>query len=256
MNKKKYKLSRQIYDIRDNNFHNEYTQLIDIKLPDKINLHDLIQLPILDQEDLGSCTANVSSNAILFYLKQHKKLEYQPSRLYIYYFSRLLENSINDDSGCNIRDVLKAISKYGACDELLYPYKIKKFKNKPPNECIIDAKNRIHSFQYLSVNQNLNSIKNCLYRGYPIILGIEIFDSFEDENTLNSGDVQMPNIQTEKNLGMHCILLTGYDDNNKIFIFQNSWGFKCGINGFFNIPYNYLLSNELATDFWIIDLIK
>ena len=256
MSNRKYKLSRQIYDIRDYNFHNQYIQLIDTKLPDKINLHDLIRLPILDQEDLGSCTANVSSNAILFYLKQHKKSEYQPSRLYIYYFSRLLENNINEDSGCNIRDVLKAISKYGACDELLYPYNTKKFKKEPPKNCIIDAKNKIQSIQYLSVNQNLNSIKNCLYRGYPIVLGVEMYDSFINKETIDSGDITMPDIETENNLGVHCILLTGYDDNNKIFIFQNSWGDNCGKNGFFNIPYDYILSNELATDFWIISFIK
>lgn len=47
---------------------------------------------------------------------------------YIYYFSILLEGSIDIDSGCNIRNALKSICKYGACDESSYPYKIKKFK--------------------------------------------------------------------------------------------------------------------------------
>lgn len=255
----KCKLKRQKNDIRDYKFHIEYEQIINVNLPDKINLYNLIQLPILDQDNLGSCTANVTSNAILFYLKQYKMKEYQPSRLYIYYFSRLLEGNIDEDSGCDIRSVLKAISKYGACDELIYPYNISKFKERPPNNCIIDAKLRIKKIRYLSIEQNLRVIKNCLYRGYPIILGVNMYESFEDKDTLNSGDIPIPDINIEKNLGFHCILLIGYNEynvNNKFFIFINSWGDNVGYNGIFNIPYEYILSYHLASDFWAIDYIK
>jgi C1A family cysteine protease len=255
----KCKLKKQKNDIRDYKFHIEYEQIISVNLPDKINLYNLIQLPILDQYNLGSCTANVTSNAILFYLKQYKMKEYQPSRLYIYYFSRLLEGNINEDSGCDIRSVLKAISKYGVCDELIYPYNTSKFKEKPPYYCIIDAKLRIKKIRYLSIEQNLRVIKNCLYRGYPIILGVNMYESFEDKDTLNSGDIPIPDINIEKNLGFHCILLIGYNEynnNNKFFIFINSWGDNVGYNGIFNIPYEYILSNNLASDFWAIDYIE
>ena len=216
-------------------------------------------MPILDQGDLGSCTANVTSSAILFYLKQYKLKEYQPSRLYIYYFSRLLEGTINEDSGCDIRNVLKAISKYGACDELLYPYDISKFTVKPPNYCIIDGKSRIKNIRYLSIEQNLRVIKNCLYRGYPIILGVNMYESFESKESLDSGNIQLPDINNEKNLGFHCILLIWYNESNKddkFFIFINSWGENVGFNGLFNIPYEYILTNDLASDFWAIDYIK
>lgn len=255
----KYKLKRQKNDIRDHKFHIEYTQIINVNLPDKINLYNLIELPILDQDDLGSCTANVTSNAILFYLKKYKMKEYQPSRLYIYYFSRLLEGNTNEDSGCDIRNVLKAISKYGACDELLYPYDISKFKDKPSSNCIIDAKLRIKKIRYLSIEQNLRVIKNCLYRGYPIILGVNMYESFESKDTLKSGNIPIPDINIEKNLGFHCILLIGYNEynkDNKFFIFINSWGENVGYKGLFNIPYEYILTNDLASDFWTIDYIE
>ena len=255
----KYKLKRQKSDIRDYKFHKEYTQIISINLPKKINLYDLIELPILDQGDLGSCTANATSSAILFYLKQYKMKEYQPSRLYIYYFSRLLEGTINEDSGCDIRNVLKAISKYGACDELMYPYDISKFNIVPPNYCIRDAKSRIKQITYLSVEQNLRVIKNCIYRGYPVILGVNMYESFESKDSLDSGNITMPDVDVEKNLGFHCILLIGYNEDNRdnrFFIFINSWGEKVGYNGLFNIPYEYILSNDLASDFWAIEYIK
>lgn len=255
----KYNLKKQKDDIRDYKFHREYKQIININLPKKINLYDLIELPILDQGNLGSCTANVTSSAILFYLKQYKMKEYQPSRLYIYYFSRLLEGTINEDSGCDIRNVLKAISKYGACDELLHPYDISKFTIKPSNNCIIDAKSRIKNIRYLSIEQNLRVIKNCIYRGYPIILGVNMYESFESKESLDSGNIQLPDINNEKNLGFHCILLIGYNESNKndkFFIFINSWGENVGFNGLFNIPYEYILSYHLASDFWAIDYIE
>lgn len=252
----KYKLKRQKNDIRDLKFHKEYKQIINLNLPDKINLYNLIPLPILNQENLGSCTANVISNYILYYFKQYKMKEYQPSRLYIYYFSRLLEGTINEDSGCDIRNVLKAVSKYGACNEKIYPYIIKNFKEIPPYYCFLDGKLRIKKIRYLSIEQNLNIIKNCLYRRYPIILGVNIYESFENQDTLKSGNILMPNINIEQNLGFHCILLIGYNDIENNFIFINSWGDGVGNNGLFNIPYEYILSNQLSNDLWIIDSIN
>lgn len=250
-----FKLKRQNYDVRDNKFNIKYKQIISANLPDKINLYNLIELPIFDQGDLGSCTANVISNVILFYLKNNKMKTYQPSRLYIYYFSRLLEGSTNIDSGCNIRNALKSICKYGACDESTYPYKIRKFKKKPPDYCIIEARQHIKQIKYLSISQNLRIIKNCLYRGSPIILGVEIYESFKNKNTLLSGNVSIPDTEQEESLGLHCILLLGYNENTRQFIIQNSWGNNVGINGLFNIPYEYILDDKLATDFWIVDKI-
>jgi C1A family cysteine protease len=251
-----YKLKRQRYDIRDLKYHLTYKMKISNNLPITISLNEIVKIPILNQKDLGACTANATSNAILFYLKKNQKKEYQPSRLYIYYFSRLLENTINEDSGCTIRNVLKAINLYGACDEFLYPYKIKKYKNKPPYECIKNAKQNIKHIEYISISQNLNIIKNCIYQQHLIIFGIEIYDSFKNDCTLQNGNVPMPNINLENYLGLHCILLIGYDDKQKIFICQNSWGSDVGRNGLFNIPYNYILSNRLAADFWIINIIN
>lgn len=42
-----FKLKRQNYDARDNKFNIKYKQIISANLPDKINLYNLIELPIL-----------------------------------------------------------------------------------------------------------------------------------------------------------------------------------------------------------------
>ena len=248
----KYKLKRQCLDVRDKKFHIIYKQILSDKLPNELNLRNIIKLPVLAQGKLGSCTANATSNAILFFLKRTKKKEFQPSRLYIYYFSRLIENNIEIDSGCDLRNVMKAVANYGACEENTLPYNIENFKQCPNEYCIKEGKLKIKNFKYLSIDQDLNIIKNCIFQGYPIILGIELYESSEYKENLISGNIPIPDTDNEEYLGGHCVLLIGYDDTRQIFCFLNSWGDDVGDNGYFYIAYDYLLDNKLATDFWTV----
>jgi len=56
----------------------------------------------------------------------------------------------------------------------------------------------------------------------------------------------------EKVLGGHAVALVGFDDKNKEFIVRNSWGSNWGDRGYFYMPYDYVLSQELSSDFWTI----
>ncbi|HWB63868.1 MAG TPA: hypothetical protein VG603_10185, partial [Chitinophagales bacterium] len=86
------------------------------KLPPKVDLTSKCP-PVYDQGDLGSCTANAISGAIEFELKKQKAPVFMPSRLFIYYNERAIENSINSDSGAQIRDGIKSVNKQGVCPE-------------------------------------------------------------------------------------------------------------------------------------------
>ena len=206
--------------------------------------------PVLDQGQLGSCTANASSNALRFLLKKEKLTEWQPSRLYIYWFSRFLEGTTSEDSGCYIRDVMKAIHTYGACDEKLLPYNINNYRTRPSNSCVRNATPHIKDFKYLSVNNNETSIKNCLTTGFPIVFGIEIYESFESDNVANTGIVPMPDASKEQMLGGHCVTIYGFDDNKKQYIVMNSWGPRWGDKGFFYLPYDYV--TRYGSDLWVL----
>ena len=65
------------------------------KLPAKVDLRPHCA-PVYDQGTLGSCTANAIGGAMQFERhKQKFKPDFIPSRLFIYYNERVMENSVN-----------------------------------------------------------------------------------------------------------------------------------------------------------------
>ena len=74
-------------------------------------------------------------------IKQDENNLFIPSRLFIYYNERNMEDTVNYDSGAQIRDGIKSVSKQGVCPETMWPYDIAKFTEKPDNECYEEAKN-------------------------------------------------------------------------------------------------------------------
>ena len=56
--------------------------------------------------------------------------------------------------------------------------------------------------------------------------------------------------------GGHAVLAVGYDDEQRRFIVRNSWGTGWGMQGYFTMPYVYLLDDNLADDFWTIRLVE
>ena len=257
MSKFIYNYKKDHVDNRDFKFHLNFNTINSNLLPNSVDLRRSNCVPpALDQFCLGSCVSNATSNALRYLLKLDHKKDFQPSRLFIYYFTRLLQDTVNEDSGCSIRECMKSLATYGCCSENLWPYKIKDFTKMPTEECKKAGLSHTKSFKYMSVNQNLISIKNALAQGFPIIFGISIYDSFENESVIKTGNVPIPNVSSENCLGGHAILLVAYNDISRTFTFLNSWGLgtidnPIGDKGFFTIPYDYVLNSDLASDFWI-----
>lgn len=201
-----------------------------------------------------NCTANAIAGAIEYERIRQKLTDFVPSRLFIYYNERLLEGSVASDSGAMLRDGIKVVNKYGACPETEWPYIESQFAVKPSVKCYADALKDL-VISYSSVPQNLTQMKSVLASNYPITVGITVYDSFESDAVAKTGMVPMPT-QTEECLGGHAVLIVGYDDTKQMFIIRNSWGPDWGLKGYFYIPYAYILSSQLACDFWTIKQIK
>lgn len=224
------------------------------KLPAKIDLKKVCP-PVYDQEDLGSCTANAIGAAFEFELrKQNLKNDFMPSRLFIYYNERVIENSVDTDNGAMIRDGIKSVNKLGVCPETMLSYDIAKFTKKPSTACYTNAKKHLVT-SYHRVTRLLNQMKGCLADGYPFVFGFTVYESFESNSVSKTGVVNMPK-KNELTIGGHAVMAVGYDDTAKRFIVRNSWGNSWGQKGYFTMPYDYLLNAGLSDDFWTIRLVK
>ena len=225
------------------------------RLPPSVDLRPLMP-PVLTQGDLGACASNAGSNALRFLLNKERQIVFQPSRLYLYYNTRVNveHGSPMIDSGVTIRDLCKAIQQYHACSETIWPYDISRFTIAPPLEAYKNAELH-HHVQYRSVPQNLTALKSVLAGGYPILFGVVVYDSFESDYSMETGTVRLLS-HTDKILGGHALLMCGYCDQTQCFLCQNSWGTDVGEKGFFTIPYTYITTPSLAFDFWTISLFE
>jgi C1A family cysteine protease len=221
-----------------------------IALPPKVDLRPQCP-PVLNQGQLGSCTANAIASAYEFdQMKQKVAAPYVPSRLFIYYNERVLESSVPQDSGATIRDSVKAVTKWGAPPETLWPYQITKFTVKPPAPVYKVGKAH-EAVQYQRVAQTLVAIKTALAGGFPVAYGFSVYESFESPQVAKTGIVPLP-AASEKLLGGHANMLAGYDDATSRFLSKNSWGSTWGMAGYFTIPYDYLTNPKLSQDFWVV----
>ena len=224
-----------------------------IALPTHIDLRPLCPA-VYDQGQLGSCTANAIAAAHEFdQMRQKFGNPFTPSRLFIYYNERVMENTVSSDSGAMIRDGIKSINTLGAGPESTWPYDIAKFSKKPSAKVYAQAK-AFESVTYQSITPTVENLKACLSGGIPFVFGFTVYESFESAQVAASGIVPMP-AKKEKTLGGHAVMAVGYDDTVQRFIVRNSWGASWGQEGYFEIPYAYL-TGPLASDFWCINLIK
>lgn len=221
-----------------------------IKPTKQPSIFTLVMPPVLDQGNLGSCVANAVCNALGYIdMKAGKSMKLK-SRLFNYYNTRVIENTVSQDSGCQIRDAIKSDNQNGDCFEISWPYNISRFIIKPTSSCYTEAsKNKLTVYQ--RVNQDRLSIKACLTLGYPIIIGFTCFNTIYNRSVEINGDIPMPT-RRDYVIGGHCVLIIGYNDTTQTYTIQNSWGTGWGRKGFGTLPYNYVENINYATDFWMV----
>lgn len=242
----KYGWKPDLHDSRDQTY--QVSPAISTKLPKSVDLRDHCP-PVYNQGSLGSCTAN-AVGAIFEYVqkKENPSDVFMPSRLFIYYNERVIEDTVNEDNGAQIRNGMKTIAKQGACPETDWPYVIKKFAVKPPEPCYKKAV-REKAIAYKRLNQDLVSMKTCLAEGYPFVFGFLVFSGFHASGVGKTGTASLP-VKGETLTGGHAVVCVGYDDDKGCFLIRNSWGQNWGLKGYFWMPYEYLTQRAWASDFW------
>jgi C1A family cysteine protease len=237
----------QLPDLRDAKLQIEPVT----SLPNSIDLSSTTNMPpIYDQGQLGSCTGNAIAGAVDFENHRQEGTFLTPSRLWIYYQERVIENTVSHDSGAQIRDGIKAVARLGVCPETDWPYDISTFASAPAKKDYADSlKDRAVTYQ--AVPHDLFALKSVLAKGTVIVFGFTVYETFESQQVASSGIVPMPS-PNENVVGGHAVVLAGYDDTVDRFRVRNSWGTSWGQGGYFEMPYLYVTSPSLASDFWVI----
>lgn len=216
--------------------------------------------PVVDQGNLGSCTANAIGAALEHdQITQGVQNHFMPSRLFIYYNERMIEGTVKIDNGACIRNGIKVVSHLGAPEEELWEYDTAKFTKCPPFAAYKEARNH-QAIEYYSVNwRNLEEVKVCLAGGHGIVFGFQVPEHFESQAVKHSGILHMP-ASDEVFVGGHAVYMLDYDDDAMFpawdkpggVLVQNSWGTDWGLKGRFWMPYEYVTSETLSDDYWTI----
>jgi C1A family cysteine protease len=210
-------------------------------VPQSVDLRAKFPAP-WDQGQLGSCTA-FGITGVIAYLHG-----FVGSQLWLYYQERKMEGDVAQDAGAEIRDGVKVVATLGLPPEAAWPYDIAKFKKAPPAAATKAAKQEL-----VTEYKRLTSVADyldCLASGFPFVVGITVYESFESDAVAATGKVPMP-AHGEENLGGHCIGVVGYDADGN-WICRNSWGTGWGQGGYFTLPHAYLASKALASDAWMV----
>jgi C1A family cysteine protease len=226
-----------------------------VALPAEVRLDETDAMPgVYNQGQLGSCTANGSGAAVEYDLRFQGLADFMPSRLFIYYWERYLEGTVDQDSGAQIRDAVKVLAKYGAPPESDYPYDIAKFTDKPTAQAIKDAA-KTTATSYARVTSAVEHWKAALAAKRPIIIGFTVYESFEDIGA--NGIMPMPSMG-ESVMGGHCVLICGYAmiNGQLYYRLRNSWGSGWADSGYCWLPATYITTPGLASDFWVVSTVS
>lgn len=243
------------------------------ELPKQVDMRGEFPDPY-DQMQLGSCTANACAGLIERESKVSQyKWPYTPSRLFIYFNTRMIEGTVEYDSGASIRDTVKAANAKGVCPESdatghnpgwwwTYSDDAFKFRLPPFPQCFEHAK--LHkALKYESVSLNRLTVLNALASEKPFMFGFTVYESFEDQDTAKTGVMKVPGSH-ESVLGGHAVVAVGYKLDWPVgaqgvkdwVIVRNSWSSAWGDKGYFLMPLDQVMCNaDMTQDAWNITVV-
>jgi C1A family cysteine protease len=244
-----YGLVHDSHDDRDFRFSRlAATRLGLAPLPPSVDLRSFCS-PVRDQLNIGSCTGFALATGFRECLLRQIRAQTVLSPLWLYFEERKREHSIRRDRGARLRDGMRVLAGMGCAPESDWPYDPAKFATVPPYQAMLDAvPNKIGA--YYRVN-GLIELKQALALKHPVVIGIEVWSSFDSDDVARTGIVPLPNQNAEEMLGGHALCVVGYDDGTARLTVKNSWGTSWGAAGYCYLPYGYMdPAQNLLMDSW------
>lgn len=212
--------------------------------------------PVYNQGMLGACTAFSMGKGLREYLQRLNGEEQVPlSALYLYYEERVLNNTVNEDSGATMTQGMQVLKDKGDAPDADRPYGwtyLLTYKKPNTDKANTDAaKWKVANPVQLG---GLDDIKTALAAKKPVVFGFVVYQTFMSAETQKTGKMEMPQPQQgERQVGGHAVMACGYDDERKVLIMRNSWSEKWGDKGYFYMPYEYVQNKEWVDDIWTVN---
>lgn len=204
--------------------------------------------PVYDQGPINACVLNVMLRRLRLLRIERDLRDWEPSRMFGYWCARAIQGMQNVDRGCQIRDSLLSLVTDGICLESEWRYDKLLVNWEPPPSCFeVAEKNEVLDYARVDSRSKLDLL-DALTIG-QVALGIPLYESFESDEVAKTGIIPMP-ADNERFLGLHAVLITGFDQDDDTAMLDNSWSKDWGQDGRGIIPLDYLLT--MADDAWLV----
>ncbi|WP_235430294.1 C1 family peptidase [Xanthomonas sp. MUS 060] len=231
-----------IPDIRD--FHYSPDENLIRKLPPAVDLAP--DFPVYDQGRIGSCTANALAGAVQYERAAHDELpDFIPSRLFIYYNERVIEGSVDCDSGAMLRDGIKVLHKLGVCQETEWPYNDTRPAHdggvfppgaparEMPNAACYKEASRYVITRYERIHQDISHLKACIASGAPFVFGFQLYDNWLHSALPPATQIPMPTKKDKLVGGGMRSCVSDMTTANSCSVSVTHGGVSLGIRGIF-----------------------
>jgi len=199
--------------------------------------------PIADQGDLGTCGVSALTSFLEFI--SGRRL----SSLFVYYTTRVMINGLTpeNDFGIELIECIQALAKFGICREETWPYISQNFMVPPPPQALLEAKNFCIDSSNFKPLRSMDEMKQMLRTEVPFVMDVDLTAESYGNNALKTGFLDPPPSRID--MCPHSVLVVGFNDEDRVFYVQNSWGDKWGLNGFGLLPYEYITESHFSNAF-------
>jgi C1A family cysteine protease len=154
----------------------------------------------------------------------------------------MVEGKVSQDTGAAISDGCRSLMQFGVCSEETWPYVETNEPVQPSQDAYDEAKGHVIHTPTQIMNNNIDHLKYSLAENKPFVVGLALYP--EIHNTTNTGIVPMPTPGEEPTIH-HAVLCVGYNDQDELWIFRNSWGPDWGDQGYVLAFSLYALSHMI-----------
>jgi len=203
---------------------------------------------IWDQGQLGSCVPHGVLRAANHSERVQGLTVVSGSALFVYFNGRVLEGTVDYDSGLYVRDGIKALNSWGVADRWAWPYDVSRFTEAPPQHAY-DQGSGEKIVDYARITMGTPGIHDALAHRQAVVFGFSVHPSFFD----TPSDGIMPHPQPDEPVaGGHCTAIVGYRPQDDRFIVANSWGTGWGDEGYFYMSVSDFLADSFSDDIWVV----